>query len=111
MGIKSLALFKVQVAKQENKFRAAPEAKDLSFTQAHAHELAAKVQNSPFPPAPVRLDSFWAPGHTEELSNEIGLLYGRLPIGGKCQLHKQLIAVEIERITFLFAGLLIAVKI
>lgn len=103
VGARTTALFNTQILPMEAKFRAVSEAKDSVFTKSHAQALTSSVHDVQFPPAPHRLDSFRAPAPLPEVATEIGSLYSRLPFGGKCALHRQLIEVEMQRLSVLIA--------
>lgn len=101
IGIRSSSDIKNQILPLEGRFRAASEAKDLAFTKGHAQDLSATMRDIQFPPAPHRLDSFRAPPYSADITSEIGSLYGRLPFGGKCVMHRQMVEAEMQRLSIL----------
>ena len=82
----------------EAKFRTVSKAKDSSFTKSHNQALTSSVRNVQFLPALYWLDLFCAPASLPEVETKIGFLYSRLPFGGKCALHGQLIKVKMKRL-------------
>lgn len=103
VGVRSTSLFKTQILPLEGKFRALSEAKDSAFTKSHAQELTSNLRDVQFPPAPYQLDTFRAPSLAPDVTTEIGSLYGRPPFGGKCALHRQMIEIEMQRLSVLIA--------
>lgn len=75
----------------------------MAFTNSYAQKLTSNLRNIQFSSAPHRLDTFRAPFFVPDVTTEFGSLYRRLPFGGKCTLHQQIIKIEMQRLSILIA--------